>query len=148
MPWFYTRSRYCHCQYCTASIAIKAGREETVYCAIVWAMKGWGGVPKQGGVFANKSIDSWTKVSNKTISCEGQAITCCSLLMAARCSRAARDIVGYSTRLVHTHTQTHTHIYICICVNVYTHTYTNPHPHPHPHLSLATMFVATPAAAR
>jgi len=29
------------------SAAIKDGRGETLYCAIVWAMKGWSGVPKQ-----------------------------------------------------------------------------------------------------
>jgi len=32
-----------------ASIAIKYGGGETLYCAIAWAMKGGSGVPKQGG---------------------------------------------------------------------------------------------------
>jgi len=32
-----------------AYIAIQDGRGETLYCAIVWAMKGIRGVPKQGG---------------------------------------------------------------------------------------------------
>jgi len=47
-----------------ACIAIQDGREETLYWAIVWAMQGGDRVPKQGGVFANDSIDSWTKASN------------------------------------------------------------------------------------
>jgi len=40
-------TRYCHRQYCAVYIAITGGRGETLYCAIVWAMTGWGGVPKQ-----------------------------------------------------------------------------------------------------
>jgi len=28
-------------------IAIKGGSGETQYCALVWAMDGWSGVPKQ-----------------------------------------------------------------------------------------------------
>jgi len=40
-------ARYCHCQYCMVYIAITEGRGEILYCAIVWAMTGRGGVPKQ-----------------------------------------------------------------------------------------------------
>jgi len=29
-------------------VTIKNGRGETLYCAMVWAIKGKGGVPKQG----------------------------------------------------------------------------------------------------
>jgi len=57
-------SRYCHYQYCIACIAIQGGRGWTLDCAIVLAMKGGNGVPKQGGVFANNSIESCTKALN------------------------------------------------------------------------------------
>jgi len=54
-------TRYRHYQYCMACIAIKDCRGETLYCAIVRAMKGGGGAQTRG-VFANDSIDSYTKV--------------------------------------------------------------------------------------
>jgi len=47
-------------------LAIKNGRGETLYCAIVQAIKGESGVPKQGAVLANNSIDSYTKALNQT----------------------------------------------------------------------------------
>ena len=45
--WYFAFTRYCNCQYCVVYIAITGGRRETSYCAIVRAMKGWSGVPKQ-----------------------------------------------------------------------------------------------------
>jgi len=58
-------TRCCHDHYCMACIATKDGREETLYCAIVWAMKGGGGAQTRG-VFANYSIDFCIKASNST----------------------------------------------------------------------------------
>jgi len=51
-------TRYRHYQYCMACIAIKDCRGGTLYCAIVWAMKGGG---QTRGLFANNSIDLYTK---------------------------------------------------------------------------------------
>jgi len=42
-------TQYCHYQYRMACIAKQDGWGETLDCAIVWAMKGWSGGPKQGG---------------------------------------------------------------------------------------------------
>jgi len=67
---FLAFTRYYHCQYWMGYIAITGGRGETLHCAIVWAMTGWGGVPKQRvrvnpGVFAKNSIDSCTKAQTQ-----------------------------------------------------------------------------------
>jgi len=45
--WGLAFTRYCHCQYCVVCIAITGGRGQTLCCAIVCAMTGWGGVPNQ-----------------------------------------------------------------------------------------------------
>ena len=54
-------TRDCHYQYCMACIAIHDSRGGTLYCAIVWAMKGeeWGAQTR--GVFVNNRIDCFTK---------------------------------------------------------------------------------------
>jgi len=43
-------TRYCHCPFCMASIAIQDGRGGKLDCAIVLGIKGGNGVPKQGDV--------------------------------------------------------------------------------------------------
>jgi len=48
------------------------GRGETVYCAIVRAMTGWGGVPKQRVGAQRIVLIRAQKPRNKTISCIGQ----------------------------------------------------------------------------
>jgi len=56
-----------------ASIAIQGGRGETPYCALVWAMKGWSGVPKQGGCLRIRVLILVQRRRTKRISCKGQA---------------------------------------------------------------------------
>ena len=63
--------RYCHYQYCMACIAIKDGRGETLYCAILWVMKGMMGVPKQRGCLQIIVLIRVQKPRNKIIGCEG-----------------------------------------------------------------------------
>jgi len=46
-----------------AYIAIKGGREDVIYCAIVWAVRGGEGGAQTKGVFANNKIDSCTKAT-------------------------------------------------------------------------------------
>jgi len=68
-----TFTRYCHSQYCKASIAIQDGRGGTLYCAIVWAMKGWSGVPKQGGCLRIIVLILVYRHRTKRIYCKGQS---------------------------------------------------------------------------
>ena len=58
-------TRYRHYQYCKDSIAIQDGRGETLIAQSYGRCKGGGGCTHKG-VFANKSIDYFTKASNKT----------------------------------------------------------------------------------
>jgi len=53
-------------------IAIKDGRGETLYCAIVWAMKVGGGVPKQRGCLRVIVLILVQRPRTKRISCKGQ----------------------------------------------------------------------------
>jgi len=65
-------TRYCHCQYCVVYIAIMGCRWETLYCAILWAMTGWDGVPKQRVGAQRMVLIRAQKPKNKTIPCIGQ----------------------------------------------------------------------------
>ena len=65
-------TRYCNCQYCVVCIAITGGRGETLYCAIVRAMTGWGGVPKQRVGAQRIVLIRAQTPRNKTMSCIGQ----------------------------------------------------------------------------
>jgi len=44
-------------------IAVKGGRSDIIYCAIVWAVRGGEGGAQTKGVFANNNIDSCTNAS-------------------------------------------------------------------------------------
>ena len=66
-------TRHCHYQYCTACIAIKDCRGETLYCAKVWAVKGGSGVPKQGGCLQMIVLILIRRPITKRISCKGQS---------------------------------------------------------------------------
>ena len=46
-----------------AYIAMKGGRGDIIYCAIVWAMMGDEGGAQTKGVFANNSSDLCTEAS-------------------------------------------------------------------------------------
>jgi len=65
-------TRYCHCQYCVVYIAITRCRGQTLYCAIVWAMTGWGGVPTQRVGAQRIVLIRAQRPINKTLSCIGQ----------------------------------------------------------------------------
>jgi len=54
-------TRSCHYQYHMAYIAIKGGRGDIIYRAIVWAMRGGEGGAQRKGLLANKRIESCTK---------------------------------------------------------------------------------------
>jgi len=66
-------TRYCHCKYCVVYIAIMGGRGR-LYCAIVWAMTGWGGVPKQRVGAQRIVLIRAQRPRNKTISFIGQGV--------------------------------------------------------------------------
>jgi len=66
-------TRYCHCQYCVVCIAITGGRGETLCCAIVCAMTGWGGVPNQRVRTRRIVLIRAQRPRHKTISCLGQS---------------------------------------------------------------------------
>ena len=53
-------------------IAIKGGRGDTLYCAILCAMKGGSGVPKQRWCWQRISLIPAHTPRSKTLSCKGQ----------------------------------------------------------------------------
>jgi len=55
-----------------ARMAIQDGREETLYCTIVWAMQEGGGVPKQGGCLQIIVLILGQRPRTKRISCTDQ----------------------------------------------------------------------------
>jgi len=66
---------YCHYQYCMGCIAIKVGRGETLHRAIVSAMKGGSGVPKQRGYLRVIVLILVQRPITKRISCKGQYLS-------------------------------------------------------------------------
>jgi len=54
-------TRYCHYQYYMAYIAIKGGRGDIIFCAMVCTVRGGEGGAQTKGLFANNSIGSCTK---------------------------------------------------------------------------------------
>jgi len=56
-------TQYCHYQYRMACIAMKGGRGDITYCAMVWAMRGGEDGAQAKRLFANTSIDLCTKAS-------------------------------------------------------------------------------------
>jgi len=78
--WNLAFTRDFHHQHRMVYIAIKWGRGETIYCAIVCAVKGGSGVPKQRWHWQIASLIRAHTPQSKTISCKGQAGTCRSVL--------------------------------------------------------------------
>jgi len=64
---------YCHYQNCMANIETKGGWGETLYCAIVWAVKGWSGVRKRGSCLRIIVFILVHRPRTKRISCKGQS---------------------------------------------------------------------------
>jgi len=56
-----------------AGIAIQDGRGDIQYCAIVWAMEGWGGVPKQRGCLQIIVLIPVQRPRTERISCKDHA---------------------------------------------------------------------------
>jgi len=65
-------TRYCQYRYCMVHIAIKWGWGGTPYCALVWAMHGESGVPKQRKRVQRIQLICAQKPRYKRISCKGQ----------------------------------------------------------------------------
>jgi len=87
-------TRYRHYQYGMACIAINDGRGETLYCAIVWAMKGVGGVPKPGGCLRRIVLYLGQRSRTERISCKGltrRRDGAAGLLAAGRAARSGRS---------------------------------------------------------
>jgi len=65
-------TRYCDYQYCMANIETNDGWGKTLKCTLVWAVKGWCGVLKQGGCLRIRVLILVQRPRTKRISSKGQ----------------------------------------------------------------------------
>jgi len=85
---------YFHYQYCVADIAIQDGRGKPLYCAVVWAVKGGGGRPKQRECLRIIVLILVRRPRTKRIPGEGQAMALAphSVLFLEGMNRPSRSV--------------------------------------------------------
>jgi len=99
-------TRDCHYQCWMACIATKDGRGGSLYCAIVWAMKGVGGVPRHGGLsriialyLVQRSRTERTSCKSQTVADRGRTMRLANwslqdiLLLLVVCARINRPFI-------------------------------------------------------